>query len=633
MTGDSVFDKYIRFVFLAWVALLPLALNPFGYQFSTLTKLAVFRLAILCAAGLWAVKSFVEGRATYRVNKLTLPVGLFFSVFVAATVVSISPITSTFGWFGRYEGLLTIFFYLLAFMIASTYFSERRHQTSLLRVFFVSAFVTAIFAILELLGLSLGIGVSGRLGSTFGNPAFYAGFLVFALGAALVLIFEPGQKDTFNWLPVTIVAFAPVFIWLSASRAAVLALVVMGLVLSVQKFGRRRLGAIGLALILILIMISAVFPNLRAAQLVKDPANNLGSRVMYWKTAAKTISRRPILGFGPDTFALVYPADRPANWTQIKRERGEVDKAHNEFLQIGVSAGLVGLAAFVWVIIIFLRRALKRQNPAPDRAFALGALGYLVWLQGYFSVVELSPYFWTFLPLAISSTSVVRVFDLRGFAKSRWRFAAAGLIAAVCVLGVARVWSEQAGDYHFGRGLALSADFQLAEINKEFAQAARQDPFESRYQLYRARALVDLGIERQDAALINKGIRVYRLILAGAPTYGAAALHLGDAFLARAELAPSRSDLRKAVKTYRQAGQALKNSPAVESRLGRAYLALGEKKQAAGHWRAALALDQGDPKLYDDLIKLYRREPSLGDYREIKAKKAKFAVDNIGAAT
>lgn len=70
------------------------------------------------------------------------------------------------------------------------------------------------------------------------------------------------------------------------------------------------------------------------------------NRIIIWEEGIKVVIKRPILGYGQENFQLVFPAER----------RLSVDNAHNLFLEILISSGLLGLGAYLMV----LREAFKK---------------------------------------------------------------------------------------------------------------------------------------------------------------------------------------------------------------------------------------------------------------------------------
>ena len=109
-------------------------------------------------------------------------------------------------------------------------------------------------------------------------------------------------------------------------------------------------------------------------------------RGIVWKNCITLIRETPVIGSGPGTFAVRH---EPYNTTQF------FDFAHNDFLQIGVCQGLVGLALYVAFLVSLAVRALRVAPRCPQIViFGGAAVGYLVYSFFVFSIAIVSPLFW-----------------------------------------------------------------------------------------------------------------------------------------------------------------------------------------------------------------------------------------------
>lgn len=109
-------------------------------------------------------------------------------------------------------------------------------------------------------------------------------------------------------------------------------------------------------------------------------------RGVVWKNCITFIRETPIIGSGPGTFAARH---EPFNTTQF------FDFAHNDFLEIGVCQGLVGLALYVAFLVSLAVRTLRVAPRCPQLViFGSAAVGYLVYTFFVFSIGIVSPLFW-----------------------------------------------------------------------------------------------------------------------------------------------------------------------------------------------------------------------------------------------
>ena len=129
-------------------------------------------------------------------------------------------------------------------------------------------------------------------------------------------------------------------------------------------------------------------------------------RGIVWKNCITLIRETPVIGSGPGTFAARH---EPYNTTQY------FDFAHNDFLQIGVCQGLVGLVLYVAFLVSLAARALRVAPRCPQIViFGGAAVGYLVYSFFVFSIGIVSPLFWV---LAGIMDKMVRQVEATGKSK------------------------------------------------------------------------------------------------------------------------------------------------------------------------------------------------------------------------
>ncbi len=134
-----------------------------------------------------------------------------------------------------------------------------------------------------------------------------------------------------------------------------------------------------------------------------DPQAGFRQRSYLWSHTAALLLRRPLLGYGPETFALVFPQ----GWDDVRTQLFggspvRIDKAHNDTLDMAMSMGALGLVAFGWVLVSTLRNAISAWGASsPPRVLTAACVaaiaGYWVDLQWHFSVVSVAPVFWSVL--------------------------------------------------------------------------------------------------------------------------------------------------------------------------------------------------------------------------------------------
>jgi len=121
-------------------------------------------------------------------------------------------------------------------------------------------------------------------------------------------------------------------------------------------------------------------------------SGEMGSgRAHIWRHAFAAVPDNPIIGSGPDTFEFAFPEDAQGFMG------ARFDTAHNEYIQILVTHGILGVLAYMvflgGVLLTGLRKAFK--NPLAMAALA-GFFGYCVQAVFNISLPIVSMMLWVF---------------------------------------------------------------------------------------------------------------------------------------------------------------------------------------------------------------------------------------------
>ncbi|MBC2581576.1 O-antigen ligase [Clostridium sp. DJ247] len=138
----------------------------------------------------------------------------------------------------------------------------------------------------------------------------------------------------------------------------------------------------------------------------------LGSARGYiWSRSIPLLKHTILLGYGPDTFAAVFPQDDyVGKLIAYDTDNMIVDKAHNLYLQNAINIGVIGLVAFLAIFLmyfiscvkLYIKREFNDFYSIVGLAIFVAVLGYLG--SGFFndSVVSVAPVFWVLLGVGVS---------------------------------------------------------------------------------------------------------------------------------------------------------------------------------------------------------------------------------------
>lgn len=134
-------------------------------------------------------------------------------------------------------------------------------------------------------------------------------------------------------------------------------------------------------------------------------------RLNIWHDTVPMILERPLLGHGPDNFAEPFMShmgeELKSTLTDNGGEVSMVDRAHNDLLQVAATTGLLGLAAYIWILISYFRNAYRRGG-WPLIALSGGLLAYIFQIQTSFPTAATNVAFWGLLG---ASVAIMRLQD------------------------------------------------------------------------------------------------------------------------------------------------------------------------------------------------------------------------------
>lgn len=143
--------------------------------------------------------------------------------------------------------------------------------------------------------------------------------------------------------------------------------------------------------------------NDRIKSVVRVDRGSIPIRINLWKESLKIIREYPVVGCGLNTYSIV-----------AKNYKNFADGGtypHNSFLQMAAETGLLGLAAFLWLLFIFFKVVLDHINKKDDIlvvGLAAGILAFLV--QSFFDThlysLQLAVLFWYMLGLTVAAINI-----------------------------------------------------------------------------------------------------------------------------------------------------------------------------------------------------------------------------------
>jgi putative inorganic carbon (HCO3(-)) transporter len=360
------------------------------------------KLFIFLSAVSWAA----DKNRRWNANPINKWMVVYLLVVILATFTASWPEVSEahfmdfFGWFMVY------------FLIVNIVNSERRLFVFLL-IFLLASFKLSLFGAKTwaLRGFAFtDWGLMGPEGFFQNSGEFAVQMLVMLpISYHLTMLMRPWLSRVKFAFMLAMPITAAMSVLGASSRGAQIGLAFQ----SYLTFLRRRLSLRTILLVAVLgVLVYFVLPTEQI-----DRFRSIGDdkpsqqRLLYWKGGVKMIEEHPILGVGYFNFAPYFELHHPREVLY-----GKAQLPHNIFIQVGTDAGVVGLLAYMFLILSgfaatrAVRRDLKQEQGhwlyVLSYGFDASFVGFLI--AGQFVTIGYYPFMWIHLALVAATRNVVR---------------------------------------------------------------------------------------------------------------------------------------------------------------------------------------------------------------------------------
>lgn len=401
--AEDWFDLAMRFFLCLMALMLPYSMAviewTFGLSFVAYVAKRIYLFSKGSCSPWWTM-------FRPRPNPLNWPV----VVYLAACFVSVF-MSDRFG--DSFESLFTKTAepIVLYFLVLEAFRTAKQIRV-LLMVILMTAVVTGVDALVQFhitgedffFGRPLSKGPRATAG--FNAPTGLGAYLVMTIPVVAGLWNTPPWKSTTAKAVLTGSLVCLIYaLVLTFSRGAWLSLILGGLLGAVgymimRRVNRRQILAVSIGSILLLgLMGSYYVAN-------KDRFSSLNRSVLNWRVAVwrdtvEMIKEKPVFGYGINTYMRQFQYYRYDRLNVPKHKQHGATYAHNCYLQIAMESGLLGLAAFAWILIAYYRSVIGKIRGLIEEQGenALLAVGLLTGISAFFIHAFFDTHFYS-LPLA-----------------------------------------------------------------------------------------------------------------------------------------------------------------------------------------------------------------------------------------
>lgn len=624
-------------IWLSMAILIPLIFNPLGSNVFELPKTVLLQAGVLLlmpAAFISRVqqrKGCALATKEKLLGRLTLGAALGYGiVLVLATLNTVNSYDSLWGSYERKQGLITQLSYVIMFLLIAVLLRTRRQATRLWDVLIWGSAPIVAYGVLQALHLDplqWQIDSPTPVLATMGRSNFLGSYLVLllplTLGRMLIVkrrwpygVLAVGQgsiliiaQSRAAWLGATVAVITLSALWLMTHRSH-----------RISRAGRVVALLLGALVLGVILPKSAGGVEKPAAQdsqrmMIRADAGSSAARLTIWKTTVPLIAARPWLGYGPDNMRSAFARVFPPELVYYQGRNTDIDRAHSVWLDLGMSIGLVGVAAWTSLLLIVMWKAWRmvRVTPArwlfsPGAAFMAAVTGHLVDLQFSFEVTATATIFWLSLATLAAigrgltagpttGRSQARPTVSEGFAYALPTVVAGVMISVLCVRPLLadiayrtslnsaelptirlsagwraiNLWPVEQ-EYRWGLAQILGQTGQWVEADRQLHMADQLRPNDAR--TWAIRGALYLAWAQFDQRYLGEAGQALRQATTLAPNLGTYHATLGAVLRQQGHLQESVDELNRAVELDATDGEAYQQ-------LGQTYLALNQQSDAA----------------------------------------------------
>ena len=367
-------------------------ISPFHFG-----KVVVFRSVVEAMLALYAVLVMMHREYRPRIDRFFLAFLAFAVAYSIATFTSVNVYQSFWGTLERMGGMYSFWHYFAFYVIITSILRTREEWLMFLKITVGVAVLSAFYGFGQRTNIAFFIGSGGRerIFGTIGNAALFAGYEILNVFLALIFGFTTPKKGERN-IFFAAAAIMTLAVFMTVVRGSVLGISVGFIVFTGLYFWETnsKLAKKALLALVVLAVIFAGFGLIfRNTSFVKNSpylsrvtdfslsSFTVQTRFWAWQAGLKGWSENPkkiIFGWGPENFNIPFSKYFNPKFFNGPGSETLFDRAHNMFVEILVTTGLLGFITYIGLFVVIFRSLWQLKKKPEFRIPAIGLIAMTV---------------------------------------------------------------------------------------------------------------------------------------------------------------------------------------------------------------------------------------------------------------
>ncbi|PKM92870.1 MAG: hypothetical protein CVU80_01070 [Elusimicrobia bacterium HGW-Elusimicrobia-4] len=327
---------------------------------------------------LWTAHKLFCDKLNFKISQLSKSIFVWFVFVVFMYLVSSNKHVAELEFY-------RVIVATLSFFLFSNLYDDKQNRNTVIFFWIIGGFLSAVYGIMTHYGGFWIIRTPqvDRIFSTFGNPIFFAAFLIATIPLSVYKLIQE-QEPSYKILWFFILISYLIALYFTKTRASWIAFIVSSIVfifLSLNSKSKK----------LLLIFVLVIFGFLFTLK-TKNVWMRQQGHLVIWRDSLRMLFAQPVLGVGIGSFHIKFPDYASDELKKIwPQTQNIVNDAHSEFVQILAELGVVGFGIFLWILFSvfynahqFYKRLHDREEFLIYTALFSSVIGLLV--QNLFSV-------------------------------------------------------------------------------------------------------------------------------------------------------------------------------------------------------------------------------------------------------